>query len=128
MQNSSQERGVSGSSVALHDQGAVDESQKGDETKRQSCQGSRQLRIRLPEGRAAALLELKPSEREHVMGLLRNEGVDFTKAAELVIELRGLRITIINALRMGQKTGAVLDVATVEGAIKRITELVGGSR
>jgi len=128
MQNSSQERGVSGRDSSLPDQGAVDESQKGDETKRQSCHRSRQLRIRLPGDRAKDLLELKPSEREHVMELLRNESVDFTKAAELVTELRGLRVVLINALHLSRKVGAVLDVGKIEGAIKRVTELLGGSR
>jgi hypothetical protein len=62
------------------------------------------------------------------MELLRNESVDFTKAAELVTELRGLRVVLINALHLSRKVGAVLDVGKIEGAIKRVTELLGGSR
>lgn len=129
MKTGSQEkRGVLGRAKILPDQGAVYEDVQTSETKRQSCQGSRQLRIRLPGDRAKDLLELKPSEREHVLGLLRNRGIDFTKAGELVVELRELRLAIINALRMGQIEGTALNAVTIEGAIKRINELLGGGK
>jgi hypothetical protein len=120
-------RGVLGREKSLPDQGAVAESTR-DETKRQSCQGSRQIRIRLPEVRAAALLKLTPSTRAHLIGLLQNEGVDFTKAAALVTELRELRLAIINGLRQAQFRGAAVDAGLLEGAIKRINELLGGGK
>lgn len=123
-----EKRGVLGRDKSLPNQGAVCEDAKADETKRQSCQGSRQLRIRLPGDRAKDLLELKPSEREHVMGLLRNKGIDFTQVGALVVELRELRLAIINALRMGQSEGTALNAVTIEGAIKRINELLGGGK
>ena len=125
---SEEERRVSGRDSSLHDQGAVYEDVQTSDQKRQSCHGSLQIRIRISETRAEALLKLTPSTRAHLIGLLLNEGVDFTRAAALVTELRELRLAMINTLRQAQFTEAAVDAGLLEGAIKRVTELLGGSR
>ena len=130
-------RGVSGSSVALHDQEAVFDLPVGNETQRQYChttstpnaaRGSRQLRLRLSQDHARRWLLLPPYLREHAADVVFGTFIERVNLEKLVVvhsELKQVRLFITNLLEYAVLTGVSLDVKKAGSALDRISSLLG---